>query len=599
VQANFIQKIAKSEPTEFQLQASALSLYIRFLRYIWQQKLLFLVGSSTVFLLSFLQVLTPQVTRYVIDVVIPQQRLDQVPWVAAAILGIAIAIGTLNFVRNYTLSLVGQRTIYTLRNQIYAHLQTLSLRFFENQRTGTLMTRLTKDVESIDKLVTTDVAEIIAETVTFFAIVSYLLYANWQMTTLILVTLPIMIALSQFFGSFLRDAYRDIQDQSAAINNHLQETLSNAKLVKSCANEQFEVDRFSNYNQAHLNANLQAIKLSSGFMPVIDVMNALGAVVVLSYGSWEVIHQNLTLGELTAFLAYLNPISQPAKRYSRVFHILQKGAIALERIFELLDTQPDVIEKPDAIHLPTLQGRIQFQDVQFAYSPNCPVIHDLNLTIEPGMTVALVGSSGAGKSTIAHLAARFYDPTQGQVSIDGYDLRDIHLNSLRQRMGIVSQETLLLYGSVQENIAYGSPGASLAEIESAAKIAQAHDFITQLTQGYDTKIGERGIKLSGGQRQRIAIARAILRDPQFLILDEATSALDTEAEYLIQQALQQLLKTRTCLVIAHRLSTIQAADLIAVVEAGRIVESGSHQALLAKGDRYADLHALPVQNSLP
>jgi ABC-type multidrug transport system fused ATPase/permease subunit len=598
VQANFIQKLAKEDPSKFQLQASAWSHYRRFFRYIWQQKWRFLIGSSTVFGLAFLQVLTPQVTRYIIDVVIPEARVDLVLWLGGAILGIAIAIGLLNFIRNYTLAQVGQEIIYQLRNELYQHLQSLSLSYFENQRTGTLMTRLTKDVESVEKLITTDVAEIIAETFTFFAIVAYLFYADWQLTLLLLITLPIMIALSQFFGSQMRGGYREIQTQSAAISNHLQETLTNVKLVKACANEQYEIDRFDQHNRAYRDANLTVSQLWAGFMPVIDVMNSLGSIIVLSYGTWQVVAHQLTIGELTAFLAYLGQINQPAKRYSRVLNVLQKGATALERIFEILDTVPKITQLANPIALPNFTGKVEFQQVSFAYQNDRSVLHQIDLSLEPGTTVALVGSSGAGKTTIANLAARFYDPITGQILMDGIDLRQLDLTQFRKQLGIVSQETLLLHSTVRENIAYGNPQATVADIESAAKSAYAHEFIQQLPQGYDTIIGERGVKLSGGQRQRLAIARALIADPKFLILDEATAALDTESEHLIQQALQFLLRDRTCLVIAHRLSTIQSANQIVVLEAGKIIEQGSHVELLAHQQRYHKLYQLQFPQTL-
>lgn len=592
MQANMIRKIAEGKDTPLQLQPSVFLLYGRFFRYIWRHRLKLIIGSSTIFFLSFLQVLIPQITRFVIDDIIPHQRFNLIPWVGIAIALTSLLQGGLNFVRTYMMSLVGQQTIYDVRNQLYQHLQSLSMSFFENQRTGTLMARLTQDVDALEKLVTTDVVEIVAETFTFVVIVTYLFYADWKLTILILLTLPIMVYLTQFFGMQMRDSYRELQLQGAAINNHLQETLANIKLIKSCANEDGEINRFSQINQSNMQANLRTVQLWSAFAPVIDFMNNLGHIIVLVYGSWEVMGARMSIGELTAFLAYLNQINQPTKRFSRIMNVLQKGATALERVFETLDTKPEVVEKENAIVLPEIQGHIQFENVKFAYNSGKNVLHDFNLEIQPGMTVALVGASGAGKTTIANLAARFYDPIQGRILFDGHDICDVTLKSLRGQMGIVSQETLLLHATVRENISYGKPEATDAEIETAAKIAYAHEFITELPEGYDTIIGDRGMKLSGGQRQRLAIARALIKNPRFLILDEATSALDTESEYLIQQALQELLKNRTCLVIAHRLSTIQNADMIVVVEQGRIVETGTHVELIAHRGRYTYLHSI-------
>ncbi|TAF10479.1 MAG: ABC transporter ATP-binding protein [Nostocales cyanobacterium] len=600
MQANFIRQIAQKNPAEFQIETSALILYQRFFKYIWKEKLKLILASSTIFILSFVQVIIPQITRYIIDVVIPEKRFDLLPWLGLGIAGIALLIGGLNFARSYLMSLVGQQIIHDIRNELYQHLQRLSLSFFENQRTGTLMTRVMRDVDALEKLVTTEVAEIVAETVTFFVIVTYLIYADWKLTVLILITLPVMVYLTQVFGKRMRGVYREVQEQNSEINNHLQETLSNIKLIKACANEGYEIDRFSDYNRLNMEVNLRAVRLTSSFSPVIDFMNHLGYITILAYGSWEVMKGRMTIGDLTAFLAYLNHINQPAKRFSKVMHVIQKGATALERVFQTLDTEPEVKEKANALSLPSIQGNISWENVGFAYLPSQPVISNFSLDIKPGMTVALVGSSGAGKSTLANLAARFYDPQQGRILIDGYDLRDVSLQSLRSQMGIVSQETLLLHGTVKENIAYGKPSVSNAEVETAAKIAHAHEFIIDLPQEYDTLIGEKGVKLSGGQRQRLAIARALIKNPQFLILDEATSALDTESEYLIQQGLQVLLKNRTCLVIAHRLSTIQNADLIVVLEKGKVIENGSHSELIAQGGRYAYLDKMqfPQKSSL-
>ncbi len=488
---------------------------------------------------------------------------------------------------------------FTLRRDLYEHLQALSLGYFENQRTGALMGRLTQDVDSLQGLITSELAELGAEIVTFFVIVTYLFYADWKLTLLILATLPVMVLLTHLFGTRMRPAYRDVREQGAELNNHLQDTIANIKIIKACANEAFESGRFAERNQQNMTVNIRVIQLWSAFSPVIDFMNHLGHVIVLVYGSWEVMQDALTVGELAAFLAYLNQVNQPAKKFSRIIHTIQKAGAACEHIFETLDEQPDVQEKPDAIALPPIQGYLQFDMVDFAYQADRPVLQQFSLDIQPGMTVALVGPSGAGKSTIANLAVRFYDPQAGCIRLDGQDLRDVTFQSLRSQIGIVSQETLLLYGTVRDNITYGKPDADESALIAAAQAAYAHDFILELPQGYDTVIGERGVKLSGGQRQRLAIARALIKDPKLLLLDEATSSLDTESEHLIQQALADLMRDRTCLVIAHRLSTIQTADLIVVINNGSIIERGTHTDLLARGQFYAHLYQLQFPKNLP
>lgn len=596
--AEMIRKLAKSDPAKLKTETPTWQLYQRLVGYVWQHKLAMAGGIISIFALSFLQILIPQITRYVIDVLIPARRFDWLPWVGISIISIALLLGLLNFVRNYLMAVVGQRTVFALRRDLYEHLQTLSLRFFENQRTGTLMSRLTQDVDSLQGLITSELAELAAELVTFCVIVTYLFYADWRLTFLILTTLPVMVLLTHLFGTQMRPAYRNLQQQGAEVSNHLQDTIANIKIIQACANEDYEIERFAERNQNNMTANIYVVQLWSAFSPVIDFMNHLGHVIVLVYGSWEVMQDALTVGELAAFLAYLNQVNQPAKKFSRIIHTIQKAAAACERIFETLDEQPDVREKPDAIPLSLIQGHLQFKAVDFAYQPDSPVLKQFSLEIQPGKTVALVGPSGAGKSTIANLAMRFYAPQAGCIQIDGHDLRDVTLQSLRSQIGIVSQETLLLYGTVRDNIAYGKPDADEKSLIAAAKAAYAHDFILELPQGYDTVIGERGVKLSGGQRQRLAIARALIKDPKLLLLDEATSSLDTESEHLIQQALAKLMRDRTCLVIAHRLSTIQTADLIVVINHGTIMEMGTHTDLLAQGQLYAHLYNLQFPRSL-
>lgn len=593
MKADLVLKVATNDPGKLPERASVKMLVKRLFSYIWQNKTPLLVALGIIVCLSLLQILLPQITRYLIDVVIPEKKFNLLPWIAAAILLISLLMGVLNFSRSYMMSLFGQRTIDNLRNDLYKHLQKLSISFFNNQRTGDLMTRLSYNVNTIGNLVTADIADILADSITFVAIAGYLLSADWQLTLLLLITWPLIVYLTQVFGRSMRGAYWDVQIQAAAVSDHLQDTITNINIIKSFGNEDYEINRFSEQSRNYMEANIRATRLWSLFFPIIDVLNNLSSLIVLVFGSWEVMVGRLTIGELAAFLAYINQMNQPIRRFSKVINLIQRVVVALDRIFEILDTQPEVVEKDDAVNLTSVKGSIRFENVEFAYHKNQPVLRNFNLAIKPGTTVALVGSSGAGKSTVAKLAARFYDPQKGRILIDEYDLRDVSLESLREQMGIVSQETLLLYGTIRDNIAYGKLDATEQEIEDAAKAANAHDFIMSFPDGYNSIVGERGVNLSGGQRQRLAIARVLLKNPQFIVLDEATSALDTESEHLIQESLAKLFQGRTSLVIAHRLSTIQRADLIVVMEQGRIVEIGTHAELISKsGGRYAHLQAI-------
>jgi len=592
VKADLVLKVATNDPGKLPERASIKMLWKRLFSYILRNKAPLLIALGIIVCLSLLQVLLPQITRYVIDVVIPEKKFNLLPWVAAAILLISLLIGVLNFFRSYLMSVFGQRTIDNLRNDLYKHLQKLSISFFNNQRTGDLMTRLSQNVNQIGNLVTADIADILADSFTFVVIVAYLLSTDWQLTLLLLITWPLIVYCTQVFGKSMRGAYWDVQMQSAAVNDHLQDTITNINIIKSFGNEEYEINRFSEQSRNYMEANIRAVRLWSVFFPIIDILNNLSSVVVLVFGSWEVMVGRLTIGELAAFLAYINQMNQPIRRFSKVINLIQRVVVALDRIFEILDTKPEVVEKDDAVQLTSVKGSIRFEDVEFAYNKGEPVLRNFNFEIQPGMTVALVGSSGAGKSTVAKLAARFYDPQKGRILIDDYDLRDVSLESLREQMGIVSQETLLLYGTVRDNIAYGKLDATDKEIEDAAKAANAHEFIMSFPEGYNSIIGERGVNLSGGQRQRLAIARVLLKNPRFIVLDEATSALDTESEHLIQESLSELFKERTSLVIAHRLSTIQSADTIVVMEQGCIVETGTHTELISQGGRYAHLHAI-------
>jgi len=576
----------------------ALAIFRRLFGYLWVYRSPMLLAVLCVTGIAVLNLIIPQLTRYTIDIVIPTHNFGLILWIVGAIFATSLATGLLTYGQSYIMSVVGQRVIYTLRNQLYRHIQNLSFSFFDNRRTGELMSRVTNDVNSLQQLITSGALEIFTDLFTFVAISVVLIWTDWQLALLLLFTFPLMIWTTRLFGRRIRSAYKEVQERIAGVNEHLQDTIASIRLVKSFANEDYEVERFSERNRANMEANVRAVRLWSVFFPSLDVLNNLGTVVILGFGARQVMLGRLSIGTLVAFMAYLQMLHRPVRRFGRIMNVIQQAAAAGERVFEILDTKPDVVEKPDALALAPLKQRIEFRNVTFSY-PNQegdrPAVRNVSLKIEAGTTVAFVGPSGAGKTTMINLLARFYDPQQGAVLIDGVDVRDVTLHSLRDQMGIVSQDITLLHGTIAENIAYGKPDASQAEIERAARAANAHDFIMSFPKGYQTPIGERGVRLSGGQRQRIAIARALLKDPRILILDEATSQLDSEAEHLIQEALERLFVGRTNLVIAHRLSTIQRADVIVVMDQGEIVEIGDHATLLAKQGRYATLYRTQYQ----
>lgn len=541
---------------------------------------------------SLLEFVIPQLSRYTIDHIIPGKLFHMLPWVGAGILGTAVLLGVFGYLSSFTMAKVGQRAIYDLRNELYRHLHSLDMAFFDRNRTGDLMSRVTSDVGMMQQLVSSGMMQIVTDLFTFVAIAFYMLYVDWQLTLLMLATFPIMMVTTRKFSKRIRSTFKTVQQSVAEVSNHLQDTLSGIRVIKSFASESYETERFSERSGNNMKANLRAARLRSIYEPVIDLLNYTGMAAVLLFGAYQVMRGRLTVGSIVAFLAYLRLLQNPIRHFSRILNTIQQSAAAYERITEVLETKPEVREKPDARPLPPIRGHIVFRNVSFGYRKDVPVLRDFNLTIEPGRVTALVGASGAGKSTVAHLIARFYDPQQGEITIDGYPLKDVRLKTLREQMGVVSQDIVLFNGTVRDNIRYGKPDATDEEIMAAARAANAHEFIASFPSGYDTEIGERGVKLSGGQKQRLSIARAILKNPRLIVLDEATASLDTESEHLIQEALRRLLAGRTCLVIAHRLSTIRSADRIVVLDRGVIVESGTHDELLAAGGQYRKLYDL-------
>ncbi|MED1952060.1 ABC transporter ATP-binding protein [Brevibacillus centrosporus] len=551
-----------------------------------------MAAAAAIIAISLLEFAIPQLTAYTIDHAIPDKRYDQLAWIAAGILGAALLLGLFSYVSSHLLSLVGLRTVNSLRNELYRHIQSQDMAFFDKTRTGDLMSRITGDVSILQQLVSSGMLQIVTEMVTFLAIALYMLYIDPLLTLLMLATFPLLFLFTRKVGRRMRTSFRAVQETSAEVNSHLQENLSGIRLMKAYASEPYEAERFTARTSRNMQASIKANRFSSMFSPTIDLLNYLGMTVVLLFGAWQAMSGRLSIGAIVAFLAYLRLLQNPVRQLSRLMNTIQQSAAAYERIEEILGTKPTITEKENARALPEIQGLVEYRHVDFAYQTDVPVLRDFHLTIAPGTMTALVGSSGAGKSTVAHLLSRFYDPTQGSVLIDGIDVKDVQVASLRKQLGIVSQDIVLLNGTIRENIAYGKPDATDQEVEEAAKAANAHAFIQSFPDGYQSAVGERGVKLSGGQKQRLSIARAILKNPRLVILDEATAALDTESEQLIQQALSTLLAGRTCLVIAHRLSTIQQADQIVVLEQGEIIESGTHDELLIRQGRYRQLYDL-------
>lgn len=573
-------------------KGSIWAMYKRMFFHVRSHLLLMLVALTCIIAVSLLEFVIPQLTQYTIDHLIPKQRYDQLIWIGLGVLGTAVLLGLFNFFSSLSLASVGQQAIYDLRNELYRHLQKLDVGFFDRNRTGDLMSRVTNDVNMLQQLISSGMLSIVTDLFTFVAVAAYMLWVDWKLTLLVLATFPFMIATTRFFSSRMRTSFKKVQESVAEVSNHLQDTLTSIRLIKSFSNESYEEKRFADRSHGNMTANLSAVRLRSVFEPIIDLLNFIGLAAVLLFGAHQTMGGSMTIGTIVAFMAYLRLLQNPVKRFSRTLNTIQQSAAAYERIVDILEAEPEVQEKENAIQLPPIAGHIRFNNVSFAYHNGIPVLKQFNLALQAGQTTALVGSSGAGKSTIAHLLTRFYDPQQGSITIDGHPLTDVSLKSLRNQMGIVSQEIWLLNGTIRENIVYGKPEASEQEMIAAAKAANAHDFINAFPDGYESQIGERGVKLSGGQKQRLSIARALLNNPRLVILDEATSSLDTESEKSIQDALAHLLEGRTCLIIAHRLSTIQRADCIYVLDKGQVVESGSHDELLLKQGRYKKLYEL-------
>lgn len=569
--------------------------------YIWPYRLHLFLGLLFMLAVSVTGLITPLLMRTAIDRYIEaEQNVAGLSGIALLYLLVYVINWLCTYWQTYFISWAGQNIIYNIRQKLFEHLQRLSFSFYDRIEAGRVMSRVTNDVGALNELVSSGILNVINDSFKLIGIIGIMLFMNWRLALLTFTTLPFLWLLSTKFRLRMQMAYHQVRRKIATVNANLQESISGIRVAQSFTRENRNMQQFDNTNMENLQANMQAAQLNSLFGPLVDLVGAVGICMVLWYGGNLTRSGILTIGTVYAFVNYVTQFYMPIRDLSQVYNVWQSATVSTDRIFELLETEPDVQDSPVAIELPQINGRVTFENVTFGYNSDRPVLHDICLAAEPGQTVALVGPTGAGKSSIINLLSRFYDPSEGRITIDGHDLRDVQLQSLHRQLGIVLQDTFLFSGTIRENICYGKPEATDAEVTAAAQAVGAHEFILQLAEGYDTEVHERGSRLSIGQRQLISFARTLLCDPRILILDEATSSVDAYTEVIIQRALERLLHGRTAFVIAHRLSTIRNADKIVAIDDGQVVEEGTHEELLSKpGGLYQMLYEMQFKHQEP
>ncbi len=564
----------------------------RLFRYVapyWKQMLL---AAFSLTIWSLISLAMPYAARYLVDSVFVSYSSKELNQITLILLSLFVIQALIGYEQNYLLHFLGQRVIADLRLSIQQHLLYLPLRFFKESRVGEIVSRVTNDVTTLQVVLTETPIAMLRQVVTIIGGITLMAIMNWQLTLMIFVIIPPLIALAIIFGRKVERLSTLIQDRLAAAISALEESISGIRIVKSFTQEGYEKKRFKDRIEKTFDTTMDRTRMRAAFIPLVSFLGFIAVTGIMWIGGQFVLNNSLTPGELVAFLFYMIMVAAPLGEFAGVYTQVREAMGAATRIFEIMETPSEPLQSAEAETLPKIKGEVTFHHVSFEYEKNNLVLDDINLTVYSSEVIALVGPSGVGKTTMVNLIPRFFDPFEGSIEIDGHHITDVTLHSLRSQIGLVPQETFLFGGSIAENIAYGNLNASQEAIIKAAKAAYAHDFILSLPNGYETEVGERGVKLSAGQRQRIAIARALLKDPRILILDEATSALDSESEQMVQKALQVLMENRTTFVIAHRLTTIKNADRILVLQEGQIVEQGSHESLMSKEGVYHRLWML-------